>query len=140
MRVHVAWDGAVVAGASLANSLRRTTSVLELRDGAAPWLIEKSPELTRYDVVVLQRPLGPDTAFADWAALVTPFPSGPTPSPPAFRKDVTIESLDDADAPLAGYVLRSAWPAGYERLADADGAVVERLTLVHQGFERAACP
>ncbi|MFL5335223.1 MAG: phage tail protein [Geminicoccaceae bacterium] len=114
MRVVVAWDGAVVAGASLASPLRRTTSVLELRDGAAPGLIQKSPELTRYDVVVLQRPLGPDTAFADWAAVVTPFPIGPTPSPPEFRKDVTIASFDDIDAPLASYVLRAAWPAGYE--------------------------
>ena len=136
MRVLVAWDGAVVVGASLATSLRRITSVLELRDGAAPWLIQTSPELTRYEPVILQRPLNSDTAFADWAALVTPFPGGPTPNPPAFRKDVTVECIDQADAILASYVLHSAWPVGYETLADADDIVVERLSLVHQGFQR----
>ena len=66
--------------------LRRVTAVLELRDGGTPWLVRSRPELTRCEPVTLERALGADRAFDAWAALVAPFPDGPTPDPAAFRK------------------------------------------------------
>ena len=117
--------------------MRRSTGFLELRDGGSPWLVQKSPELTRYDPVELERELGPDRSFKAWAALVTPFPTGPTPDPPLFRKEVSIEFLAVSATPIITYRLIAAWPADYQIVSDGDGGR-ERLTLVYEGFVR--CP
>jgi phage tail-like protein len=135
MAIRVCWDGVEIPGISSVGALSRSTSVLELRDVSAAWLIQKSPELTRYDPVTLERELGPDLAFQAWAALVAPFPNGPTPEPPAFRKDITIEYIDGGGSSVARYELRSAWPVRYDIIAELDD-VRERLTLVHEGFIR----
>ena len=135
MTVRVSWDGLEIAGPCAAGPLRRETSVLEVRDGLlSPWLVQMVPDLTRCPAITLDRPLGADRAFLAWAAQVAPFPVGPVPEPPDFRKEVTLEFTGVGVLPR--YRLVAAWPAAYEVLDQPDGLARERLTLVHEGFER----
>ncbi|MGD9509538.1 MAG: hypothetical protein AB7I59_29290 [Geminicoccaceae bacterium] len=135
MPVRVFWGGAEIPGPCSVGPLRRETSLLELREGGAPWLVRRSPELTRCLPLTIERDLGADRSFDAWAALVAPFPIGPTPEPVAFRKEVRLEY----GAGCAAHVFRlaSAWPVAYE-VVDGEGAMRERLTLVCDGFERLA--
>jgi hypothetical protein len=133
--VRVSWDGQEVPGPCSAGPLRRLTSVLELRDGATPWLVQLAPELTRCEAVTLERALGCDRSFEAWAALVAPFPNGSTPEPPAFRKTVKL-SYAAGTGGAAEFRLVAAWPVAYEIIDGAEGPARERLTLVFEGFER----
>lgn len=139
MAVRVAWDGAEVLGPCSAGPLRRLTSVLELRDGGTPWLIQFAPELTRFEAVTLERNLGADRAFDSWAALVAPFPGGPPADPPMFRKTVTI-TYDAGTGAAVAFRLLAAWPIGYEVREGVEGSARELLTIVCDGFERLETP
>ena len=135
MAVRVHWDGREIPGPCSAGPLRRETAVLEIRDGLlAPWLLQPTPELSRFPALTLERPLSADPSFLDWAGLVAPLPTGPTPEPPGFRKAVTLEYAA-ALGPVR-FRLEAAWPSGYEVLDAFDGPARERLTLVHEGFAR----
>ena len=50
-KFRVKWDGRYVAGISKVSSLKRTTEVVEYRDGADPSHSRKSPGRTKYDPV-----------------------------------------------------------------------------------------
>ncbi len=136
MTVRVFWDGLEIPGPCFAGPLRRETSVLEVRDGlVSPWLAQKAPQLSSFAPLTLERALGADRAFDAWAALVAPFPGGPPPDPPAFRKTVTLTYGAGLGAVVA-FRLLAAWPASYEILDNGEAAARERLTLVCEGFER----
>ena len=135
MAVRVFWDGAEISGPCAAGPLRRETAVLELREGGTPWLVRKSPELTRCLPLTIERALGPDRAFDAWAALVGPFPIGPTLEPAAFRKEVRLDY--GAGCTVGAFRLVSAWPVAYE-VVDGEDTARERLTLACEGFERLA--
>jgi hypothetical protein len=119
-----------------AGPLRRETVVLEVRDGlVAPWLVQNLPERSSVAPFTLERPLGADRSFDAWAAAVAPFPAGPTPEPPDFRKDVTVLFSAGVGATSAVRLV-AAWPSAYEIVEGGDGQARERLTLVCEGFER----
>ena len=135
MAVRVFWDGREIPGPCNAGPLRRDTGVLEVRDGlVSPWLVQPTPELSRFPALTLERPLSADRSFLDWAALVAPFPAGPTPEPPGYRKAVTL--VYAAALGPARFRLEAAWPSGYDVLDQGEGPARERLTLVAGGFAR----
>ena len=61
------WDGVYVAGVSKVSALKRTTEVIEFRDGGDASASRKSPGRTEYDAITLERGLTQDRAFEDWA-------------------------------------------------------------------------
>ena len=66
-KFRVKWDGQYVAGVSRISALRRTTEVVEHREASAPSTSRKSPGLTRFDAIILERGVTQDTAFEAWA-------------------------------------------------------------------------
>jgi phage tail-like protein len=56
-------DGKYVAGVSKVSGLRRTTEVVEHREGGDPSSSRKSPGLTEFAPIVLERGLIQDHAF-----------------------------------------------------------------------------
>jgi phage tail-like protein len=54
-KFRVKWDGRYVAGISKVSILKRTTEIVEHRDGDAPSTGRKSPGRTKYDAVTLSR-------------------------------------------------------------------------------------
>ena len=67
------WDGAYIAGISKMSMLKRTTEVVEHREGGDPSTSHKSPGRNKFDAITLERGLTQDKAFHDWAGLVWNF-------------------------------------------------------------------
>ena len=66
-KFRVKWDGQYVAGVCKISALRRTTEVVEHREGGDPSMWRKSPGRTQFDPIVLERGVTHDTAFEQWA-------------------------------------------------------------------------
>ena len=62
--------GRHVAGVSKISGLRRMTDVVEQRDGGDPNFARKSPGVTHYAPLVLERGVTHDTDFEEWAGKV----------------------------------------------------------------------
>jgi len=137
-KFRVWWDGRIVAGVSYVSALRRTTDVISHRSGADPSNSHKSPGPSSHEPITLKRGVSHDPAFEEWANKVwhisTPL------SLADFRKDITIELLNEAGQVAKAYRVFRCWPSMYEALPDLaanTGAVaIETLVLENEGWER----
>src|SRR5206468_9422901 len=100
-KFRVKWDGKVVAGISKMSGLKRTTQVVEHREGSDPNSIGKSPGATRYEPVILERGLTHDLEFENWARKVWNFDPGK--SLKDFRKDIIVDVLNEAGQVVLRY-------------------------------------
>jgi len=70
-KFRVMWDGRYVAGVSKVSALKRTTEVVEHREGGDPSSERKSPGRTKYEAITMERGVTHDPAFEQWAAKVS---------------------------------------------------------------------
>jgi len=124
-------DGSVVTGVSRVSALRRSTDVIEHREGGAPDSVQRIPGGLTYAPFVLERPLDADTTFEDWADLVRDRAVG-SAGAAGYRKTVRVEILDAAGRPSLAYDLAGCWPIAYRVLPDR----TEALTLLPDGWHR----
>ena len=75
-KFRVKWDGKYVAGISKCGSLKRSTEVVEHRQGGDPSSSRKSPGRTKYEAITLERGVTHDQEFERWANKVWNFGSG----------------------------------------------------------------
>jgi phage tail-like protein len=126
-------DGTVVAGVSRISALRRTADIVEHREGGAPQLVQRLPGKLVHEPFTLERPLGADTSFEDWADQVRDRAAGGAEgASPAWRKTVRIELLDNAGRLFLAYDVSDCWPSQYSVLPD----LTESLTLVPDKWQR----
>jgi phage tail-like protein len=142
-KFRIKWDGQYVAGVSSITALRRVTDVVEHREGGAPNAIHKSPGVTRFDAITLERGRTHDTAFELWANRVGNMSAGPEHEIALgdFRKNVVIELFNEAGQLVMAWNVYRCWPSEYVAVSDLDANgdsahVFERLTLQHEGWER----
>ena len=142
-KFRVQWDGRHVAGVSRVSALLRRTEVVEHREGGDPSSRRKSPGLTEYDAITLERGVTHDEDFEAWANKVWMYGAGlgSEVSLKDFRKDIRLELYNEAGQLVKAYVVHRCWPSEYQALPDLvagdPGAVaIERLTLQHEGWER----
>src|SRR5258708_9439073 len=76
-KFRVKWDGKYVAGISKVGGLKRTTEVVQHREGGDPSSARKSPVRTEYDAITLERGVTHDTEFENWANKVWHFGNAP---------------------------------------------------------------
>jgi phage tail-like protein len=135
-RLH--WDSQVVAGVSRVSGLRRTTEVVEHREGGDHSTSHKSPGRTKFEAITLERGLTHDPAFEAWANKVASV--GGEVSLADFRKNVRLELLNEAGQVVKAYQIFRCWPSSYQAVPDLDanaGAVAfEVLVLENEGWER----
>src|SRR5918999_6460553 len=67
LKFRVQWDGKYVPGIVRVSGLRRTTEVVEHREGGEPNLVRRSPGRSTYEPITLERGATHDTAFEEWA-------------------------------------------------------------------------
>jgi phage tail-like protein len=120
-KFRVRWDGRFVAGISKVSALKRSTEVVEHREGGDPSTGRKSPGRSKYEAITLERGVTHDSAFEAWASKVWNFGAGlgSEVSLKDFRKDLIIELYNEAGQ-LAIQTLKLE-NEGWER----DTAVVE---------------
>lgn len=136
------WDGRYVAGVSRISALKRTTEVVEHREGGSPSISHRSPGLTRYEAITLERGITHDVEFERWANKVWNLSSGvgSEVSLNDFRKDVIIELYNEAGQLVLTYKVYRCWVSEYQALPDLDAnanaVVIEAIKLENEGWER----
>ncbi|BBZ67726.1 phage tail protein [Mycolicibacterium insubricum] len=141
-KFRVKWDGRFVAAVSKISALKRTTEVVEHRDGADPSTAHKSPGRTKYEAITLSRGVTHDVEFEQWANKVWNLGSGlgSEVSLLDFRKDLIIEVYNEAGQLALAYKVFRAWVSEYQPLPDLDAnanaVAIQTLKLEHEGWER----
>lgn len=141
-KFRVRWDGRYVAGVSKVGGLKRSTEVVEHREGGDPSTSRKSPGRTKYDAISLERGVTHDQEFEQWANKVWNFGSGlgAEVSLRDFRKDVIIELYNEAGQLALAYRVFRAWVSEYQALPDLDAnanaVAIQSLKLENEGWER----
>lgn len=141
-RFRVKWDGRYVAGISKVSPLKRTSEVVEFRNGGEQITPRKSPGVTKFEAVTLERGVTHDPEFENWAALVWKInnAAGSQVALNGFRKDLLLELHNEAGQIVLGYKIYRAWVSEYSALpeldANANAVAIETLVLQHEGFER----
>lgn len=141
-KFRVKWDGRYVAGVSKVSPLKKTTEMVEHREGGDPSSSRKSPGRTSYDAVTLERGVTHDVEFEQWANKVWNFGAGlgAETSLEDFRKDVIIEFYNEAGQLALAYKLYRCWVSEYQALpeldANANAVAIQTLKLEIEAFER----
>ena len=141
-KFRVKWDGKVVAGVSKISALRRTTEVVEHREGGDPSTSHKSPGRTKFEPITLERGVTHDTEFEQWANRVWNFGSGlgAEVSLANFRKDLIIDVYNEAGQLVLSYKVFRAWVSEYQAIPDLDAnanaVAIQHIKLENEGWER----
>ena len=141
-KFRVKWDGRYVAGISKVSALRRTTEVVEHREGGDPSSTRKSPGQTKYEAITLERGVTHDEEFEQFTNKVWNFGAGlgVEVSLADFRKDITIELLDESGQKVIAYNVFRCWVSEAQLLPDLDAATsavaIQTIKLENEGWER----
>ncbi len=141
-KFRVKWDGRYVAGVSKVSALKRSTEVVEHRQGGDPSTSRKSPGRTKFDPITLERGVTHDKEFEQWANKVWNFGSGlgSEVSLRDFRKNVIIELYNEAGQLAIAYKVFRAWVSEFQSLPDLDAnanaVAIQTLKLENEGWER----
>ena len=141
-KFRVKWDGRYVAGVSKVGALKRSTEMVEHREGGDPSTSHKSPGRTKFEAVTLERGVTHDTEFEQWANKVWNFGSGlgAEVSLKDFRKDIIIEVYNEAGQLALAYKLYRCWVSEFQALPDLDAnanaVAIQTIKLENEGFER----
>lgn len=136
-KFRVKWDGRNVAGVSKVSALKRTTDVVEYREGGDPTTtIRKRPGPTQFEAITLERGITQDRDFEAWAKAA----GGGAGSPQLVPRDVNIEVFDAAGQLALSYKVWGCWVSHYQALPDLDAdrgiVLIETLRLECEGWER----
>ncbi len=141
-KFRVKWDGRFVLGVSKVTALKRTTEVVEHREGGDPSSSRKSPGRTKFEAITLDRGVTHDTEFEKWANKVWNYGSGlgAEVSLKDFRRNVIIELYNEAGQPAIRYKVYRAWVSEYQALPDLDAnanaVAIQHIKLENEGWER----
>ena len=141
-KFRVKWDGRYVAGISKVSALKRTTEVVEHREGGDPSTTRKSPGRSKYEPITLERGVTHDTEFERWANKVWNWGSGlgSEVSLKDFRKDILLEVYNEAGQLAITYKIYNCWVSEYQALPDLDAnaneVAIQTLKLENEGWER----
>ena len=138
----VRWDGKKVAGICKVSGLKRSTEIIEHREGGDPSTSHKSPGRTKFEAITLERGVTHDTEFEKWANKVWNFGSGlgAEVSLKDFRKDLIIEMYNEAGQTVLAYKVFRAWVSEFQAIPDLDAnanaVAIQHIKLENEGWER----
>lgn len=138
----VKWDGRYVAGISKVSGLKRTTQVVNHREGGDPSTSHKSPGRNEFDAITLERGVTHDTEFEKWANKVWNFGAGlgSEVSLKDFRKDIILDFYNEAGQLAISYKIYRCWVSEYLALPDLDAnanaVAIQHIKLENEGWER----
>jgi phage tail-like protein len=143
-KFHVFFEGNTVpvAGVSKVGALKRTTEMVEHRDGGDPSTSRKSPGRTKYEAITLERGVTHDTDFEKWANKVWNYGSGlgAEVSLKDFRKNIILKVYNEAGQVAIVYKIYRCWVSEYQALPDLDAnanaVAIQSIKLENEGWER----
>jgi phage tail-like protein len=141
-KFRVRWDGRVVAGINKVGPVKRSTEVIEHREGGDPSTSRKSPGRTKFEPITLERGVTHDTEFVKWANRVWNFGSGlgAEVSLRNFRKDIIIDLYNEAGQLAISYKVFRCWVSEFQALPDLDAnanaIAIQTIKLENEGWEQ----
>ena len=141
-KFRVRWDGKYVAGISKVGALKRTTEVVEHREGGDPSTSRKSPGRTKFEAISLERGVTHDSEFVKWANKVWNFGSGlgAEVSLKDFRKDIILEVYNESGQLALAYRIYRCWVSEFQALPDLDAnanaVAIQSIKLENEGWEQ----
>jgi phage tail-like protein len=139
-KFRVKWDGRYVAGVSKISALKKTGDVVTHREGGSANNMRLSPSTWKFEPVTLERGVTHDLDFENWAHLVNNMQGDPAMSLKSFRKDITIELLNEQGTVAKSYLIYRCWVSEYTALPELDAnahvVAIEKLVLQNEGWER----
>jgi phage tail-like protein len=137
-----------VAGLSKVTALKRTTELVEHREGGDNSSSHKSPGRTKYDAITMERGVTHDPEFEAWANLVWSYGNAQAPAEQRtkemslkdFRRDLTIDLFNEAGQKVISYKVYKAWVSEYTAQADLDAnanaVLIQSIKIENEGWER----
>ncbi|WP_449245159.1 phage tail protein [Desulfobacca acetoxidans] len=139
-RFRVRWDGRPVAGVSKVSALKRTTEVVSHREGGDFSTPRHSPAGSKYEAITLERGVTWDLEFEAWANKVYDVSAGIVSSLKDFRKDITIELMNEAGQVVMAYKIFRCWVSEYQAMAELDAnanaVLIQSIVLQNEGWQR----
>jgi phage tail-like protein len=139
-KFRVKWDGRYVAGISKVSPLKKTGDVVTHREGGSASSARLSPSTWKYDPVTLERGVTHDLEFEAWVRLVNNPAGDAEMSLKGFRKDITIELLNEQGNVAKAYNVYRCWVSEYTALPELDAnahvVAIEKLVLQNEGWDR----
>lgn len=141
-KFRVKCDKQYVAGISKVSALKRSTEVVEHREGGDPSTGRKSPGRSKFEAITLERGVTHDLEFEKWASRVWNFGNGlgSEMSLQNFRKDLIIEVYNEAGQLVLAYKVYRCWVSEYQALPDLDAnanaVAIQSIKLENEGWER----
>lgn len=140
MKFRLKWDGRYVAGVSKVSALKRSTEVVTHREGGDPSTSRHSPSLWKFEPITLERGLTHDVDFEAWANLIYHTDGDAAISLKNFRKDITIELLNEQGKVAKAYKIFRCWVSEYQALPELDAnghaIAIEHMVLQNEGWVR----
>jgi phage tail-like protein len=138
--VYFAGDTNPVAGVSKVSGLKRSSDVIEYKEGGNAVAV-KGLGRTKYEPVTLERGVTHDPSFEDWANAALRLDMGHGVADlPHLRKEVRIELQNEQGQTVQAYLLHACWVSEYQALPDLDAAgnaiAVEHIKIENEGWER----
>ncbi|SES75168.1 phage tail protein [Geodermatophilus poikilotrophus] len=141
-KFRVRWEGRNVAGISKVSALKRTTEVVEHREGGDPSSSRRAPGRTKYEAITLERGVTHDVEFEQWANKVWHYGNGlgQEMSLKDFRRDILIDLYNEAGQVVKTFKVYRCWVSEFQTLPDLDAnanaVAIETIKLENEGWER----
>jgi len=122
--------------------MKRTTEVVEHREGGDPSTSRKSPGRTKYEAITLERGVTHDPEFEAWAAKVWQLgaTAGAEVSLQDFRKDLILDFFNEAGQIAISYKIYRCWVSEYQALPDLDAnanaVAIQHIKIENEGWDR----
>jgi phage tail-like protein len=128
-----------VALVSKMTALKRTTEVVEWREGGESNTVRKLAGKSKYEPITLEQGLSLDTDFEDWADQVNKFGgTDQAKKDNEFRKELRVEVLDLDGEKVLKYTIRKCWVSEYTAIPDfdanANAVAIKTLKIEHEGW------
>ena len=135
-------DNKIVAGVSKVSGLKKTTEVVEHREGGDPSTSRKSPGRTKFEAITLERGVTADRDFEKWANQVWLFKgqAGGESALKNFRKDISITLRNEAGQAVLRWFVYRCWVSEFQALPDLDAnanaIALEHVKIENEGWSR----
>jgi phage tail-like protein len=124
------------AGLKNVGEIKRTTGVNKYRDSTGIEI--KTPGNTDISSLVLQRGITQSKQFIEWADLT--YSSADPHEKPGYKKDLTLELLDNQGQVVYRYFLHNCWVSEFTTLpaldSESNTIAIEQIKLELEGYTR----
>ena len=140
-RVYFEGKSEAVALVSKMSALKRTTEVVEWRQGGESNTVRKLAGRSKYEPITLEQGMSLDEDLESWADRVNKWGSVDlSEKDNDFRKELRVEVLDLDGEVVLKYKMHKCWVSEYTAIPDLDAnsntVAIKTLKIENEGWEK----